>query len=284
MKFENNMLTLTDANIYIDDYNENSSTDVIIITRLTEKTLRLLTNDSHPLIYMSQDLLTLLQRLTHEEFLKLNLNNIKVLPYTYKVEISKHVSITAFNNDDDLFGSIALLIEDNENKIGYVSKFNTIGIHKKRIKTWKKIFNTNSLNTLIIGHKESSKNFLSKNGAIKNFEKDLLKKSNVTLNLTFFDPEQLIRFDSIAKKNHYQILWPEKYLNLINYFKSLNFEDSITIEQNTPSIHIIDEVQPSIDSALSMLNDLEQNYHSCTEPEFKEILNYINAKTNIIIS
>lgn len=283
MKFENNKLILTDSNVYMDGYDGNSSNDVIIITRLSKETLLLLATDNHPLIYMSQNLLTLLQRLNHENFIKLNLTNVKVLPYTYKEEIFSGVNITAFNNDDDLYGSIAILIDDHENKIGYVSKFNTSGLHKKRIKIWKKIFNTNSLDTLIIGHKENAKNYLSKNGAIKNFEKDLLKGSNIKLNLTFFDPEQLIRFDTIAKKNNYQIAWPKKYLNLINYFKSLNFEDKITIDQTVPSIHFTEELQTSLDSASLMLYDLEQNYYCCTEPEFKEILNYINAKSNIII-
>src|SRR5699024_10281792 len=105
-------------------------------------------------------------------------------------------------------------------KLGYVAKFDIHGIHKKRIKAWKKFFSQQKLDYLILGYqdRDDSDNYLSKTGQLKNIEKTLeqANSTQIYLEMTPFDPEQLVKIDDLAHRLDYQIKWLPGYAELIS--------------------------------------------------------------------
>ncbi|MDF4185611.1 hypothetical protein B6U43_04715 [Ligilactobacillus salivarius] len=289
--FENKFVETDEAIIFFDNYiNVDSPKEkFVIISHLSADNLAYLQQATLPAkTFVSQNLFLLLQKLTKFELIA-NLNlDLKVLPYGFAVPVADS-KITALNSDDGLWGSMALYLEHDHQKLGYVAKFDIHGIHKKRIKAWKKFFSQQKLDYLILGYqdRDDSDNYLSKTGQLKNIEKTLEQADSTQfyLEMTPFDPEQLIKIDDLAHRLDYQIKWLPGYAELISYFKQLDFKDGSpaatdkTLIQREAQAHITDDL--TISSPLLAEDgkiDFMNNFAYPTEAELKEILKYIAAK------
>src|SRR5699024_5069160 len=289
--FENKFVETDEAIIFFDNYiNINSPKEkFVIISHLSADNLAYLQQATLPTkTFVSQNLFLLLQKLTKFELIA-NLNlDLKVLPYGFAVSVADS-KITALNSDDGLWGSMALYLEHDHQKLGYVAKFDIHGIHKKRIKAWKKFFSQQKLDYLILGYqdRDDSDNYLSKTGQLKNIEKTLeqANSTQIYLEMTPFDHEQLVKIDDLAHRLDYQIKWLPGYAELISYFKQLDFKDGSpaatdkTLIQREAQAHITDDL--TISSPLLAEDgkiDFMNNFADPTEAELKEILKYIAAK------
>ncbi len=289
--FENKFVEIDEAIIFFDNYiNVDSPKEkFVIISHLSADNLAYLQQATLPAkTFVSQNLFLLLQKLTKFELIA-NLNlDLKVLPYGFAVPVADS-KITALNSDDGLWGSMALYLEHDHQKLGYVAKFDIHGIHKKRIKAWKKFFSQQKLDYLILGYqdRDDSDNYLSKTGQLKNIEKTLEQADSTQfyLEMTPFDPEQLVKIDDLAHRLDYQIKWLPGYAELISYFKQLDFKDGSpaatdkTLIQREAQAHITDDL--TISSPLLAEDgkiDFMNNFAYPTEAELKEILKYIAAK------
>ena len=289
--FENKFVETDETIIFFDNYiNVDSPKEkFVIISHLSADNLAYLQQATLPAkTFVSQNLFLLLQKLTKFELIA-NLNlDLKVLPYGFAVPVAD-LKITALNNDDGLWGSIALYLEHDHQKLGYVAKFDIHGIHKKRIKAWKKFFSQQKLDYLILGYqdRDDSDNYLSKTGQLKNIEKTLEQadSTQIYLEMTPFDPEQLVKIDDLAHRLDYQIKWLPGYAELISYFKQLDFKESSSSTMD--KILIQREFQPYTSADLVISSplltkdskiDFTKNFAYPTEAELKEILKYIAAK------
>lgn len=289
--FENKFVETDEAIIFFDNYiNIDSPKEkFVIISHLSADNLAYLQQATLPAkTFVSQNLFLLLQKLSKFELIA-NLNlDLKVLPYGFAVSVADS-KITALNSDDGLWGSMALYLEHDHQKLGYVAKFDIHGIHKKRIKAWKKFFSQQKLDYLILGYqdRDDSDNYLSKTGQLKNIEKTLEQadSTQIYLEMTPFDPEQLVKIDDLAHRLDYQIKWLPGYAELISYFKQLDFKDGSpaatdkTLIQRKAQAHITDDL--TISSPLLAEDgkiDFMNNFAYPTEAELKEILKYIAAK------
>ncbi|MBE5066346.1 hypothetical protein INF23_01820 [Ligilactobacillus salivarius] len=289
--FENKFVETDEAIIFFDNYiNIDSPKEkFVIISHLSADNLTYLQQATLPAkTFVSQNLFLLLKKLSKFELIA-NLNlDLKVLPYGFAVSVADS-KITALNNDDGLWGSMALYLEHDHQKLGYVAKFDIHGIHKKRIKAWKKFFSQQKLDYLILGYqdRDDSDNYLSKTGQLKNIEKTLeqANSTQIYLEMTPFDPEQLVKIDDLAHRLDYQIKWLPGYAELISYFKQLDFKDGSpaatdkTLIQREAQAHITDDL--TISSPLLAEDgkiDFMNNFADPTEAELKEILKYIAAK------
>ncbi|MDM8222801.1 hypothetical protein QUW22_01245 [Ligilactobacillus salivarius] len=289
--FENKFVETDEAIIFFDNYiNIDSPKEkFVIISHLSADNLTYLQQATLPAkTFVSQNLFLLLQKLSKFELIA-NLNlDLKVLPYGFAVSVADS-KITALNSDDGLWGSMALYLEHDHQKLGYVAKFDIHGIHKKRIKAWKKFFSQQKLDYLILGYqdRDDSDNYLSKTGQLKNIEKTLeqANSTQIYLEMTPFDPEQLVKIDDLAHRLDYQIKWLPGYAELISYFKQLDFKDGSpaatdkTLIQREAQAHITDDL--TISSPLLAEDgkiDFMNNFADPTEAELKEILKYIAAK------
>lgn len=289
--FENKFVETDEAIIFFDNYiNVDSPKEkFVVISHLSADNLVYLQQATLPAkTFVSQNLFLLLQKLTKFELIA-NLNlDLKVLPYGFAVSVADS-KITALNSDDGLWGSMALYLEHDHQKLGYVAKFDIHGIHKKRIKAWKKFFSQQKLDYLILGYqdRDDSDNYLSKTGQLKNIEKTLEQadSTQIYLEMTPFDPEQLVKIDDLAHRLDYQIKWLPGYAELISYFKQLDFKDGSpaatdkTLIQREAQAYITDDL--NISSPLLAEDgkiDFMNNFAYPTEAELKEILKYIVAK------
>ena len=289
--FKNKFVKTDEAIIFFDNYiNVDSPKEkFVVISHLSADNLAYLQQATLPAkTFVSQNLFLLLQKLTKFELIA-NLNlDLKVLPYGFAVPVADS-KITALNSDDGLWGSMALYLEHDHQKLGYVAKFDIHGIHKKRIKAWKKFFSQQKLDYLILGYqdRDDNDNYLSKNGQLKNIEKTLEQADSTQfyLEMTPFDPEQLVKIDDLAHRLDYQIKWLPGYAELISYFKQLDFKDGSpaatdkTLIQREAQAHITDDL--TISSPLLAEDgkiDFMNNFAYPTEAELKEILKYIAAK------
>ncbi|AYC10187.1 hypothetical protein LS1_00130 [Ligilactobacillus salivarius] len=289
--FKNKFVKTDEAIIFFDNYiNVDSPKEkFVVISHLSADNLAYLQQATLPAkTFVSQNLFLLLQKLTKFELIA-NLNlDLKVLPYGFAVSVADS-KITALNSDDGLWGSMALYLEHDHQKLGYVAKFDIHGIHKKRIKAWKKFFSQQKLDYLILGYqdRDDNDNYLSKNGQLKNIEKTLEQADSTQfyLEMTPFDPEQLVKIDDLAHRLDYQIKWLPGYAELISYFKQLDFKDGSpaatdkTLIQREAQAHITDDL--TISSPLLAEDgkiDFMNNFAYPTEAELKEILKYIAAK------
>lgn len=289
--FKNKFVETDEAIIFFDNYiNVDSPKEkFVIISHLSADNLAYLQQATLPAkTFVSQNLFLLLQKLSKFELIA-NLNlDLKVLPYGFAVSVADS-KITALNSDDGLWGSMALYLEHDHQKLGYVAKFDIHGIHKKRIKAWKKFFSQQKLDYLILGYqdRDDSDNYLSKTGQLKNIEKTLEQadSTQIYLEMTPFDPEQLVKIDDLAHRLDYQIKWLPGYAELISYFKQLDFKDGSpaatdkTLIQREAQAHITDDL--TISSPLLAEDgkiDFMNNFADPTEAELKEILKYIAAK------
>lgn len=111
----------------------------ILISHLYEEVFALLAKLEDQTVYLHLDLLLYLQKYYRFKGWRLTDLNFVALPLGYPFQLAD-LTIEAFNNDDNAFGSLVCIISDGQSKLGYAPKFVPHGQHKKRIKLWKKAF------------------------------------------------------------------------------------------------------------------------------------------------
>lgn len=111
----------------------------ILISHLYEEVFALLAALGNQTVYLHLDLLLYLQKYYRFKDWRLPDLNFVALPLGYPFQLAD-LTIEAFNNDDNAFGSLVCIISDGQSKLGYAPKFVPHGQHKKRIKLWKKAF------------------------------------------------------------------------------------------------------------------------------------------------
>lgn len=111
----------------------------ILISHLYDELFDLLAALGNQTVYLHLDLLLYLQKYYQLKGWVLPDLNFVALPLGYKFQLAD-LTIEAFNNDDNAFGSLVCIISDGQNKLGYAPKFVPHGQHKKRVKLWKKAF------------------------------------------------------------------------------------------------------------------------------------------------
>lgn len=111
----------------------------ILISHLYDELFDLLAALGNQTVYLHLDLLLYLQKYYRFKGWHLPDLNFVALPLGYPFQLAD-LTIEAFNNDDNAFGSLVCIISDGQSKLGYAPKFVPHGQHKKRIKLWKKAF------------------------------------------------------------------------------------------------------------------------------------------------
>ena len=177
--------------------------DVYLFTHLSTDLLRILADKRRKnLVYLPQMLLKQLQKLVQAGFIRpLNFRKIKGFPYNYPVQISD-LWVTAFPSDDGLNGAVSLLLEHEGKALGYTGRFITRGAHKKRIKKWKKAFQTAKLDLLLLDSAalQTSEVFVSNTKKFKRFLTDLSPTDLPALKLSKLAPEEILEYQEIAKQ------------------------------------------------------------------------------------
>ena len=177
--------------------------EVYLFTHLSTDLLRILADKRRKnLVYLPQMLLKQLQKLVQAGFIRpLNFRKIKCYPYNYPVQISD-LWVTAFPSDDGLNGAVSLLLEHEGKALGYTGRFITRGAHKKRIKKWKKAFQTAKLDLLLLDSAalQTSEVFVSNTKKFKRFLTDLSPTDLPALKLSKLAPEEILEYQEIAKQ------------------------------------------------------------------------------------
>ncbi len=99
-------------------------------------------------------------------------------------------------------GAVSLLLEHEGKALGYTGRFITRGAHKKRIKKWKKAFQTAKLDLLLLDSAalQTSEVFVSNTKKFKRFLTDLSPTDLPALKLSKLAPEEILEYQEIAKQ------------------------------------------------------------------------------------
>lgn len=135
----NQQLTLKSQQVSLSLDPKSPCPGPILISHLYEEVFALLAKLEDQTVYLHLDLLLYLQKYYRFKGWRLPDLNFVALPLGYPFQLAD-LTIEAFNNDDNAFGSLVCIISDDQSKLGYAPKFAPHGQHKKRIKLWKKAF------------------------------------------------------------------------------------------------------------------------------------------------
>lgn len=256
---------------------------LILITHLYPSLFDVLESlSSNTTVLLSLDLLFLLQKLQRFFAYKKFTLSFKILPCSYAVTLG-NIHLTAENSDDSLYGSIVVLIQDQQTKIGYAPIFDPHGKHKKRIKKWKKKWSQIHLDLLII---DSS--LLNPVDDLHHFtELDNQKKFSSFINkiqphelayvrFSPWNPELLLSFNDIALKSNYHIVWPDYWKNFLQSFSpyaDLKDTDSIVSGQK---LYFSDKVK--VTNYYEYYYELPPLLSTISNQEWAEFAKIINAK------
>lgn len=181
----------------------STAEDIYLFTHLSTDLLQILADKRRKnLVYLPQMLLKQLQKLVQAGFIRpLNFRKIKCYPYNYPVQIAD-LWVTAFPSDDGLNGAVSLLLEHEGKAFGYTGRFITRGAHKKRIKKWKKAFQTAKLDLLLLDSAalQTSEVFVSNTKKFKRFLANLSTTDLPALKLSELAPEEILEYQEIAKQ------------------------------------------------------------------------------------
>ncbi|KRM97520.1 hypothetical protein FC19_GL001561 [Liquorilactobacillus aquaticus DSM 21051] len=198
---------------------------VVILTQLSENNLQLLYSaPSKVLFYMSQELFLLLQKMQRFGLVPKITNMGKIIPYDFPQKIGPF-KVTAYKNDDSLYGSLALVIRDTQTAIGYVNAFVLYGGHKKRTKKWLKKMAGSNLTAFITSSTmftdKSAQLPKSENGIQKYFSKQL-KSIQPTepfkVLLSPWNPERLHRFNETCTELNKKLVLPVSIAEFLHFF------------------------------------------------------------------
>lgn len=293
--------------IIIDSDIENASAfKDIVITHLSLDTLNIIENNSNQYrrINLSYDLMLLLQKLWRYNIIKKPnvMPKFRILPSRYEATLGLEFKITAYDSDDGLPGSIAIIIEDMSTgeKLGYVPNFITQGQHKNRIKKWKRAFRDAHLTQFTSFNSNINKNTNLTN--VSYSEKEF--KARVTellpetekLKLFFspFNPERLLEINKIATQNSYQIIWQPTTANLLHYYfpnddfyttsdNSLEKDHLINVNKQELNENNLIQEQPNNLIAQDLRNYLKIFRNTLPQSDFSDIIKMIHAQETYMI-
>lgn len=293
--------------IIIDSDIENASAfKDIVITHLSLDTLNIIENNSNQYrrINLSYDLMLLLQKLWRYNIIKKPnvMPKFRILPSRYEATLGLEFKITAYDSDDGLPGSIAIIIEDMSTgeKLGYVPNFITQGQHKNRIKKWKRAFRDAHLTQFTSFNSNINKNTNLTN--VSYSEKEF--KARVTellpetekLKLFFspFNPERLLEINKIATQNNYQIIWQPTTANLLHYYfpnddfyttsdNSLEKDHLINVNKQELNENNLIQEQPNNLIAQDLRNYLKIFRNTLPQSDFLDIIKMIHAQETYMI-
>lgn len=186
-----------------------ADTEYIFFTHMSDEVGRLLgrlpkTSEA----FITQEIYKLAQRVLKFCEVPLHiLENTRIIPYDYPVELNG-LTVTAKANDDGWFGSCVLLIEEDGRKTGYAPRFVTHGIHKKRIRRWKQFFRDQKLDLLILGKAmigegpATLNDFVDLDQGIAGLKPD----ATITTTLSPYDPDSLIKLNVICRRHGHRLL------------------------------------------------------------------------------
>lgn len=199
----------------------------VIITQLSKDNLHLLYSASPKIVfYMSQELFLLLQKMQRFNLIPVILNMGKIIPYGFPQKIGSF-KVTAYKNDDSLYGSLALIISDIQTKItvGYVNIFALYGGHKKRARQWLKKMAASNMKAFITSkamfNNKPAQLPTSENGIQKNFCKQLQNKQSAkpfSVFLSPWNPERLHRFYETCTALDKKLVLPAAMAELLHFF------------------------------------------------------------------
>ncbi|MCQ2556612.1 MAG: hypothetical protein MJ140_01330 [Ligilactobacillus sp.] len=187
-----------------------------ILTHLSQSNLDLLTKYPDHDFYLSLDLFMLLQKLTRLGILATYPSNMKTLPLGYPTTIGPY-TVTALASDNGYLGAIALILEKDSQKIGYLPSFLPQGIHKTRIKKLKKHLNAAQLDILLIAQSMATEQpGLNYKQLTKYFTTQLATASSFAAYP--YSPELLLRLDDLAQKQGHPLNWQPDFQAYLQAF------------------------------------------------------------------
>jgi hypothetical protein len=172
-------------------------TKFLVLTHLTSNNLHFLQQNTNQQvsIWLSYEMLALLQKMKRFGLFNSQQQTFRILPPGYPQPFGD-CFLTAWYNDDSLFGSIALLIKQEQQKIGYCRQFSLGGLHKKQISRWKKNFKQAGIQRLLLDPTMTSKqsnNHLTEDGLLHHWEKQLNRQPKMFT--AYFSPWALPRLE-----------------------------------------------------------------------------------------
>ncbi|MFT9097679.1 hypothetical protein [Liquorilactobacillus sp.] len=196
----------------------------VFITHYSENNIQALrTADKNVRFYLSQELYTLIQKLIRFGFIAKLQNQPKIIPAQYTQKIAG-LEITAYKNDDSLFGSLVFLINSTNKSIFYCHSFTNKGAHNKRIKNWKKIIRKEQPIVFYLDTKMYTNNsspVISEAGIQKQFGKfiaHLPADAHAKVRFSALNPERLAKYNETAKEHNTLIIWQEDYAKFLSFF------------------------------------------------------------------
>ncbi|KRN33168.1 hypothetical protein QS460_03635 [Liquorilactobacillus mali] len=253
----------------------------VFITHYSENNINALrTSDKKIRFYLSQELYTLIQKLIRFGFIDKLQSQPKIIPAQYPQRIDG-VEITAYKNDDSLYGSLAFLINSPSKSIFYCHSFTNKGAHSKRLKNWKKVIRQNQPSSFYLDAKmytNNSHTIISETGIQKQFGKFISHVSADAPAKVLFsplNPERLAKYNETAREHDRIILWQREYAELLNFF----FPDDeflTSFSKDEQNLAVIQQV----DTKLEII-DAENNY---TDPMLRPVTaaNYPTKITPLI--
>lgn len=298
-------------NAIIDSDVENASAfDDVIVTHLSLDTLNIIQNNSNKFrrINLSHDLMLLLQKLWRYNIISRPnvMPNFRILPTGYKTKLGLEFNITAYDNDDGLIGSIAIIIEDTASgeKLGYVPNFITQGQYKNRIKKWKRMFRDTHLTqfTSFNSNINPDTTATQVNYSEKSFSENLPSLfSDLTLLQSWlkpFNPTRLNEINDYSLKQDQPIIWQCKSAKLLNYYFPDNdfyyIDDGSEINEKQKN-HLIcytkDEIKKDMlvekKDPTPLINQIDiyarKFKHSLPQSDFSDIVKMIKAQETYMI-
>lgn len=244
---ENNS-ELTFENIQL-DVREKIVKNQVFITHYSDNNISALRIANKKInFYLSQELYTLIQKLIRFGFIDKLQSQPKIIPIQYSQKIGD-LKVTAYRNDDSLFGSLSLSIESISSSIFYCHSFTTKGAHNKRINKWKKIIRQEQPSIFYLDqkmHAVNSGSIISETGIQKQFGKFLSRMSSdipAKVVLSPLNPERLAKYNETAREHDTEIIWHEKYVKLLKFFFP-DEEFSSSLPKNEQVANFVHQVEP----------------------------------------
>lgn len=199
-------------------FNEDyKTTDILLFTHLSADLLALLADKKRTnRVFLPQMLHKQLQKLQRTQVIEpLYWDNIKCFVYGYPISIGDFF-VTAYLSDDGLNGAISLLLEYHDKKIGYTGHFITQGLHKKRIKKWKKELQSSQLDLLLLdsANLQQAARFTTNAKKFKRFLQNLTPEELPAVKLSYLAPEMIVDYHNNALKNGRTLLLDQTYATL----------------------------------------------------------------------
>ncbi|KRN88779.1 hypothetical protein [Ligilactobacillus ceti] len=269
----------------------------VVITFLQPETSALVTDPTitNPL-YLPQELYTILQKAA-KFALKAPLNQqIKILPYGYAQKIA-HLKITAERTDDLNSDAIVLLVQTATQTIGYAATFSKNGLHKSRIKKWKKHFKQAQLDQLVLADtffQNEENTIFNPNQILKQVKNELSNAQTdeiLTFSVPFANLALLSQIKVISTQTERKLVLTPAYAGLLRHFypydedfiASAPDDDNLTTYLQQPDRYFF-QAELLQQPAREILN-VSAPVHSApiTQAELNDLVKYVAPKELLIL-